>query len=176
MSTHTTREAWAETVLAEAIFSIGRMELDRSNFDHPPAISMGYGPGGTRNKRAFALISPDQSTADRWEVFVTPDTKTALDACHAIVCALTCMYGLGLPGLYDATGRTSDEWAAELYEACGEWPHAPTVARPPKQSTRMLKLACDACGWHCRTSTKQIDALPPEPVCPACAAGNLTAK
>lgn len=51
-------------------------------------------------------------------------------------------------------------WAQPILDALGPFPGAALTGElaggKPKQSTRMLKLECDECGFLCRASKKMI--------------------
>jgi hypothetical protein len=56
---------------------------------------------------------------------------------------------------------------AEIVDEIGPYPHAalnPDESGKKKQGTRMLKLACPACGYAVRTTAKWIDVG--FPTCP----------
>lgn len=80
-----------------------------------------------------------------------------------------CMHAVGLCGKPTETGET-EELVAELtrwLDVLGAYPHAQLDGRSQKkQSTRMLKLACDDCGATVRTSAKWIDEHGTEWPCP----------
>lgn len=78
---------------------------------------------------------------------------------------------MGLEGKATATvaGAAFAEWARELDTKLGTYPHVGLVPvmEIKKQSTRMLKLEADCCGYVVRTTQKWIDVG-----VPSCPCGN----
>lgn len=88
--------------------------------------------------------------------------------------------GLGLGGQMTATIETEVfyAWADPLIEELGPFPGAALdgmalAGGKKKQGTRMIKVACDECGWHFRTSQQNIDAMTNHD-CLACGEGALS--
>jgi len=69
---------------------------------------------------------------------------------------------LGLTGKMTATtaGPAWHEWADPIVKELGKFPGAKLdgilSGGKKKQTTRMLKLVCDECGWTCRTASSHI--------------------
>ena len=83
---------------------------------------------------------------------------------------------LGLTGKMTATtaGPAWHAWADPILKELGKFPGAKLGGSleggKKKQTTRMIKLACDYCDWTCRTTASHIhDAMR----CPVCTDGAL---
>lgn len=70
---------------------------------------------------------------------------------------------LGLTGKMTATtaGPAWHSWADPIISELGKFPGAQLTGElaggKKKQTTRMIKLTCDGCGWTCRTTRAHID-------------------
>jgi hypothetical protein len=59
-------------------------------------------------------------------------------------------------------------WAISILESLGEYPHAKIeITAAPKQSTRLIKVACLNDNYIARVSRSTLDNLG-APICPAC--------
>lgn len=74
---------------------------------------------------------------------------------------------IGLEGKMTATteGEAFKQAVQPMLDAIGDYPHAKLDAtKRKKQSTRMIKASCPACGYTVRTTAKWIDVA--APTCP----------
>lgn len=139
-------------------------------------VSCGFPGGGSARKR-IGECWPDSASADAsTEIFISPvlaDAQTVLATLlhEAIHAAVGCVYGhkgpfkrvavlCGLTGKMTATVASEtlkpvlDQWSAEL----GSYPHAAlSLMGRKKQTTRLVKCKCEACGYVVRTTRKWID-------------------
>lgn len=90
-----------------------------------------------------------------------------------------CATGLGLEGKMTATteGEKFYAWADPIISRLGAFPgvamgDSNPVGGEKKQTTRMKKVTCGACGWTFRTAQKNIDAMT-DHTCLACGEGQL---
>ena len=148
-----------------------------------PAVRVSVGiPAGGKGKKLKAigqcwsnLASADNTT----EIFICPSQSDPVavlaillhELIHAAV-GLKCGHkgafkrvalSLGLTGKMTATipGPALAKDLQALADTLGEYPHAAlntALSGRKKQSTRMIKLTCDDCGWSCRTAQKNVDA------------------
>lgn len=174
---HATRETYlqaAVTALAPRYAAL--------NYPLPQVrVSVGIPVGGKggKLKRIGECWSPLASADKTTEVFICPSQSNAIDILailtheliHAAV-GLECGHkgafkrvakALGLEGKMTATvaGEKLTSELQSLAADLGEYPHAAlntALSGRKKQSTRMLKLVCDDCGWTCRTAQKNVDA------------------
>lgn len=187
-----TREQWISE-------SIGSLRSDFEDIGHtlPDVIraTVGWTSKGLRSKRIGECWYPAAVGDGVPELFITPtitDGARVLDIlAHElthVVAGPDAQHGpefkriataIGLTGRMTATvaGPEFELRAGEILDVLGPYPHpgiTPGVGGTThkKQSTRMLKLECPACGYVARTSQKWIDyGLP---TCP-CGVDMLTA-
>lgn len=155
-------------------------------------ISIGFPSRGIRSKSIGECWASTCTVDGVFEIFINPTLKNASriadvlthELVHAAV-GLEAKHGrvfkkvavaLGLEGKMTATvaGQKWHDWAGPLLEKLGQFPGAPlssalASSAKPKQSTRMLKCECGACGFTFRTSAKwlQPTLICPDPSCGA---------
>lgn len=155
-----------------------------------PAIRCSVGfPGGRsrggRGKRIGECWDSAASSDGSNAIFVSPTIADAATAAHVLVhemihAAVGVKHGhrgpfrrmalaVGLTGKMTATTATPElaDKLAEIVDEIGPYPHAQLnadLSGRKKQSTRMLKLTCPACGYTVRTTAKWIERG--LPVCP----------
>lgn len=181
-----TREEWLNSLkdlLADAWFVPKGQEL-------PPnlRISVGFPSRGGTSLRKPVIGQcwySDASADQQFEIFISPTIGDGLRAgdvlvhelCHAILPKGTkhsrafakLAKKMGLDGKPTAT-IAGPELLAKLQELIadlGDYPHAELrpLFEKKKQSTRMLKAACPACGYTVRLSKQWLDvAIPSCPV------------
>lgn len=148
-------------------------------------ISFGFCSTGRKSKRIGECWSAEASTDGAREMFIVPtltDTGVILaTVLHELVHAAlppTAKHGPLFKKLATAAGLEGKMTATVAGEALkahfAEWvaEHGPCpagalrsgVRLEPKQSTRMLKAACEACGYTVRLSKKWLEVA--TPVCP----------
>lgn len=177
---HTTRE----TYLASATEYLAPHFV---NLGYPlPSVraSVGIPSGGKggKLKRIGECWDKRASSDNTTEIFICPSQSDPVavlaillhELVHAAV-GLKCGHkgsfkrvalALGLEGKMTATfpGAQLASDLQELSHTLGEYPHAAlntALSGRKKQSTRMIKLTCDDCGWSCRTAQKNVDAGTP---------------
>ncbi len=181
MTTKLDREAWltAAANMIQTDLILNACGPDHT-IPHPFRVSVGYPPRSTARSKVIAVCIKAAASADSHnEIFITP----SLDDSHAVLAALAhelvhqaddCASGhqhffariarkIGLEGPLTAThaGAELIEYLNMIVEELGPIPHAAidlSIAKK-KQSTRMVKVFCQSCGWSFRTSTKNIEAM-----------------
>jgi hypothetical protein len=138
----------------------------------------------TSTKKAIGQCWSSLNSADNhFEIFISPKVADSVEVIDILIHELVhatvgikaghkapfkaCALAVGLEGKMtsasagDVLKATIQAWVDEA----GQYPHAPlTQSGIKKQSTRMLKCACQSCGYQVYTSRKWIElALP---VCP----------
>ena len=71
-----------------------------------------------------------------------------------------CAKAIGLTGKMTATIATDkfNQWTQEnIIDVIGKYPHATVTDSKKKQTTRLIKVACDSCGYTVRISRKWLD-------------------
>lgn len=147
-------------------------------------VSIGF-PKGSRagNGKIGQCWAPAASTDRYTEIFVSPELRDgarimdvlAHELAHATVgCEAghkapfkRCATDIGLTGKMTATVATREfsAWARKVMAKIGPYPAgALSSATRKKQSTRMIKCECGACGYTVRTTNKWLDIA--VPTCP----------
>ena len=174
---HTSREAWLQ-----AFADASRPYFAAANFPLPPNIrmSIGFPSSGKRSKAIGECWGEASSEDGNFEIFIKPTLDSAAriadvlthELCHAAVGLQAkhgarfrrCATALGLESKMTATkaGDAWRAWALPVIEAFGPLPAAPMrlggSSAAPKQSTRMLKRECNACGLTMRLSAKWAES------------------
>lgn len=168
----TSREDWLNRFVQHA-----RPIFAAKGFPIPAKVrvSIGFTSNGAKG-RAIGECWSDLASADgSFEIFIVPGMDDAHrvadilthELAHAAV-GLAAGHGpkfgkaaraLGLEGKLTATtaGPNWTAWAGPILKRMGPLPHAKLAgvsSGPKKQTTRMLKATCDACGFTVR-GTKQ---------------------
>lgn len=181
-----TREEWLNAA-AQAIRPI----FDEAGADPYPKfrVSCGFPKGG--RKAIGQAWTPSASGDATAELFISPELDelavvgkgAVLDVlAHELIHAIvgneaghkgpfrTLAKAIGLEGKMTATVPSAAlvDRLLELTAPLGPYPHAELRdLKISKQSTRMLKVLCQGCGFSCRTTRKWLD----EVGTPTCACG-----
>jgi hypothetical protein len=152
----------------------------KAGYDVPKNIrmSVGFTSTGARGKRIGECWTDECSEDGTFEIFIDPklgDASRIADVLtHEIIHAtvgieaghkkpfVDCMKAMGLIGKPTATVAGPDwhKWADKVIDDLGPMPHAaikPGSNGKTKQSTRMIKCECNACGFVFRTSSKWLE-------------------
>lgn len=158
-------------------------------------MSVGFPSKGQRSNTIGECHHAKGSADQHFEIFLRPclqddSRRIAGVLVHELVHAAghwdhkagfrKCAQGLGLGGKMTATTETEVfyAWADPIIEELGPFPGAALnesvlVGGKKKQGTRMVKMACDECGWSFRASQKNIDAMT-DHTCLSCGEGTLS--
>jgi len=191
------REAWlteaASMILDEHLLPVVE-KLGLSPSKAPWRVSVGF-PPRTRGTRVLAVCTASKaSSSGHNEIFVTPSLDDSLEILSALTHELVhqlddCRSGhrgffkavaraAGLDGPLTATHASADlaAYLNTLTDVLGPIPHSSldlNLAKR-KQPTRMLKVQCGSCGFHFRTSERQLAKLDiNDAPCPACTGSYL---
>ena len=172
------REEWLMefTRLATPIFESKGYEVPKNI-----RMSVGFTSKGSRGKSIGECWSNTCSGDDTFEIFITPEMNEAARIAdiltHEIIHAVVgleaghkkpfrdCAIAMGLAGKMTATvaGDGWWSWAQDILDELGPLPHAKLASgattREKKQTARMLKCSCPACGMIMRTSASWIEAI-----------------
>lgn len=161
----------------------------------PYRISVGFPSGKVSKVIAQCWVSGASDDGTN-EIFVSPAIDDSLEVLEAVVHELIhytddCESGhkghfarvarqVGLVGKLTATkaGGGLVSSLQQYIALLGDIPHAkitPSKSGIKKQTTRMLKVSCNACDFMCRATQKNIDKII-YPDCPACESGVLAAQ
>lgn len=182
-----TREQWLEA-------AVGLMapHFRRNGYKDFPKVRVSCGWPSSRGlggKKIAVGECWDKSSAEDSiaQIFVSPRIKKYSDVlpvlAHEVVHAVVgntakhgkvfkkCALAIGLEGKMTAT-IPGERFLAEakhwVEQSLGEYPHSqlnPKGRPTKKQTTRMVKCECEACGYSLRTSRKWLDAAG-APLCP----------
>lgn len=177
-----TREAWLNEFTRRA-----RPVFKKHGYEIPKVrMSVGFTSKGARTNRIGECWTDKASEDGACEIFITPalsdPSRIADILTHELIHAVlgievghkkpfvVAMKALGLTGKPTATiaGPEWHAWADRIVTSLGPLPHAtltPGGNGEKKQSTRMLKCECEACGFTFRTTAKWLEAAP-DAVCP----------
>jgi hypothetical protein len=178
-----TREVW----LQKAIENFKSGLFKRHGYEIPVVrVSVGFPGGGSARKRIGEHWSPNASDDKIGSIFISPvlgDGVKALDVLvHELVHAVMpageghgklfkrCALAVGLTGKMRSTvaGPELIKELNKLIKKLGPYPHAKlNLNKSPikKQTTRMIKMECGACGYIARTSQTNLDLHGPV-LCP----------
>ena len=178
-----TREEW----LLDAIDILREDFADHATIPEKVRVTCGWPSRGGRaeKKKVLGECWPPKCSEDgHTEVFIAPTLAEGIEALAVLVhelvhAAVGCDEGhkgefrtvakaLGLTGKMTATsaGETLLVRLRQIESELGTYPHAKLTPIDKKtQSTRMLKVTCDSCGYLLRTSQKWADLGTPTCVC-----------
>ncbi len=186
------REAWlteaAQFILDDKI----NTHMNGKSYPANYRISIGYPPRSRGNSKAITVCIASAASADSTsEIFVSPKLGDSLSILEALTHELIhysddCQSGhrhhfarlarkIGLVGKLTATKASPAllEYLQTIIDTLGDIPHAAInldIAKP-KQTTRMIKIECQQCGFNYRASQTQIDKITVW-ACPACEVGD----
>jgi hypothetical protein len=184
---HATREQWLE-----AAVSLMAPHFGRNGYADFPKVRVSCGWPSSRGlggKKITVGECWDKSAAEDGiaQIFVSPRIKKhedvlpvlAHEVCHAVVGNAAkhgkvfkkCALAIGLEGKMTAT-VPGEKLLAEakhwVEKSLGDYPHSqlnPKGRPTKKQTTRMVKCECKACGYSLRTSRKWLNEAG-APLCP----------
>lgn len=178
------REAW----LGAAIEILRPMFADAAGVELPADIAVSCGwPGGKSVRKVIGQCWPTKSGDGIPHLFISPTLAEPVEVLATLVHELVhawddCENGhkapfgrvaraLGLEGKLTAThaGERLHEQLAIVADTLGPYPHkrisVNAAGTVKKQTTRMLKVECPACGYVVRTTAKWLELGTPTCVC-----------
>lgn len=173
------REEWLAILASRTLAEIST-RIDYTEEETSVKLSCGFpATQGKRNKVLASLVPPTASQDFNAEVFVTPELSDKHEVAKAILPLLVSVatgdykrgasYRNALQALrLNLAGAPTPPWAYAIVENLPAYPHA-QIELPPvaKQSTRLIKVACNPCGYIARVSRSTLNAFG-APICPAC--------
>ena len=166
-----TREQWLNNAANALRGDFNAINEDFGN----PRISIGFTGSRSGLKALGAAWHKDVSTDGTCEIFIAPHVQTQQDILAVLVHELVhaCGYmghgkdfrrvaiGVGLTGKMTSTVATDalKERLNAIIAEIGQFPGAALNPTSPtkKQSTRMLKMQCESCGFVARASRSAIE-------------------
>jgi len=189
----TKREQWfnaALPLLQDKVFGPNNLVI-------PDNVRIGVGTLSSRsaaakNAKLGVCFPSERSASNMIEIFLSPELEESsrvLDViCHELIHAIdgnenghkgpfrTMAKAIGLEGKMTATvaGERLNATLSEIVTVIGNYPHEKLdTTAVKKQTTRMLKVECDDCGWNFRTNKSQIAAMT-STTCLSCGEDSLT--
>jgi hypothetical protein len=166
------RETWLAEFASQAkphiAASIGGLG---GNEEAVVRLSCGFPPKTGRKATAAAIVPPSASDDFTAEVFVSP----TVDNAQQVAALLLPLLKVALQGNWRsaspkvaAPAASLPSWADAILANLGEYPHAKIeITAAPKQTTRLIKVACLNDGYIARVSRSTLVNLG-SPICPAC--------
>ena len=120
-----------------------------------------FGEGSSKDKTHEIIISSKVDDASRAMDILAHEITPAgvgLEAGHGLEFRALATK-IGLEGKMTATvaGEEFKKVASKIIEKIGEYPHAEFTIGKKKQTTRMVKLTCEDCGFIARASRSALD-------------------
>lgn len=134
-------------------------------------LSCGFPPATGRKAAKAAIVPPSASDDFTAEVFVAPTVDDAAEVARLLLPLLKVAqqgnWRSAAPSVA-APLDTLPHWANDILANLGAYPHAKIeIVAAPKQTTRLIKVACLNDGYIARVSRTTLENLG-APICPAC--------
>ena len=134
-------------------------------------LSCGFTPKTGRKAADAAIVPPSASDDFIAEIFVSP----IVDSTEAVAKLVLPLLKLAHTGNWRSSApsvakplESLPTWAVDILATIGAYPHAALeIAAAPKQSTRLIKVACVTDGYIARVSNSTLTAHG-APICPTC--------
>ena len=165
------REQWLAAFANAARPHISRSLTNGGDEEAAIRLSCGFAPTTNRKRSDAAVVPPTASEDFTAEVFISPTIDAAETVAKHIIPLLAIAQAGNWRNQAPAVAAPLTElptWAASILANLGAYPHARlNITRAPKQSTRLIKVACAADGYIARVSRTTLATLG-APICPAC--------
>jgi hypothetical protein len=171
-----TREQWLLLAVEEFRKGLFAPKKYKVPYVH---VSVGFPSTGRKSKTIGEHWYPEASIDKKGQVFITPALGKAMAVLEVLVHELVhaavgpghghgpvfkkCALAVGLEGKMRSThaGRELKQVITAVISKIGPYPHSELKSGwspKKKQSTRMLKMSCDDCGYIARASLTAITA------------------
>lgn len=181
MPKHDTREAWLKAGV-DAL----RQHFEQNGYPIPTAVRVSVGWPRSSRKAIGQCWKRSAAKDGVSQVFISPVLANGVEAldtlAHELVHAaidphgghngkfITASKAVGLTKGKPTQAGAGDDLLALLTDVAarlGKYPHAALSPNdgPPKQSTRLLKVVCQDCGYTARVTRKWLDDVG-APLCP----------
>ena len=165
------REQWLAAFASAAKPSIARNISGGGDEEAAIRLSCGFPPKTGRKAATAAIVPPTASQDFTAEIFVAPTVDQAAEVAKAIIPLLRVAQAGNWRSAAPSVAQPLAElpnWAISILESLGEYPHAKIeITAAPKQSTRLIKVACLNDNYIARISRSTLVNLG-APICPAC--------
>lgn len=171
------REQWLAQLASRSARHITSALRDGGDEEPILRISCGFTPSARGGRALADLLPPSVSADDTAEIFISPSVDDARQVARLLLPLLVMAHA----GTYKQTqavdsacsrlglnGEQLPDWLEREITRMGIYPHASVnLEARPKQSTRLIKVACNTDGYIARVSRKALNTFG-APICPAC--------
>ena len=165
------REQWLAAFANAARPHISRSLINGGDEEAAIRLSCGFAPTTNRKRSDAAVVPPTASEDFTAEVFISPTIDQADTVAKHIIPLLAIAQAGNWRNQAPSVAAPLAElphWAGSILANLGAYPHARlNITRAPKQTTRLIKVACPNCGYIARVSRTNLVAYG-APICPAC--------
>jgi hypothetical protein len=165
------REQWLAAFASAARRPIAASISGGGDEEAAIRLSCGFPPRTGRKAATAAIVPPASSEDFTAEVFVSPTVDSAVEVAKAIIPLLRVAQSGNWRSAAPSVAQPLDSlpvWAESILEHLGAYPHAKIeIAAAPKQTTRLIKVACLNDDYIARVSRSTLVNLG-SPICPAC--------
>jgi hypothetical protein len=165
------REQWLAAFASAAKPSIARNISGGGDEEAAIRLSCGFPPKTGRKPAIAAVVPPTASQDFTAEIFVSPTVDDAATVAKSIIPLLQVAQAGNWRNAAPTVAKPLDtipQWATAILERLGSYPHAALeIAAAPKQTTRLVKVACLNDNYIARVSNSTLVQLG-APICPAC--------
>ena len=165
------REQWLAAFASAAQPSIARQISGGGEEEAAIRLSCGFPPRTGRKAALAAVVPPTASQDFTAEIFVSPTVDQATEVAKSIIPLLQLAQSGNWRSAAPSVAKPLDTlpaWSLAILERLGSYPHAALeIAAAPKQTTRLLKVACLNDNYIARISRSTLVNLG-APICPVC--------
>jgi hypothetical protein len=165
------REQWLAAFASAAKPSIARQINGGGDEEAAIRLSCGFPPKTGRKAALAAVVPPTASQDFTAEIFVSPTVDDATTVAKSIIPLLQLAQSGNWRSAAPSVAKPLDtipQWAISILERLGSYPHAALeIAAAPKQTTRLIKVACLNDNYIARISRSTLVNLG-APICPVC--------
>ena len=165
------REQWLAAFATSARRNIASSIQGGGDEEAAIRLSCGFPPRTGRKAAVAAVVPPTASEDFTAEIFVAPTVDSASEIAKAIIPLLRVAQSGNWRSAAPSVAQPLADlpsWAEAIIERLGDYPHAKIeVAAAPKQTTRLIKVACLNDNYIARVSRTTLTELG-APICPAC--------
>lgn len=173
------REQWLAAFASAAKPSIARNISGGGDEEAAIRLSCGFPPKTGRKAAVAAVVPPTASQDFTAEIFVSPTVDDAATVAKSIIPLLQLAQAGNWRNAAPSVAKPLDtlpSWSLAILERLGSYPHAALeIAAAPKQTTRLIKVACLNDAYIARISRTTLEYLG-APICPVCSIALVEAR
>ena len=165
------REQWLANLAIAVRPHIASAIADGGDEESAVRLSCGFPPKSGRKAVHASIVPPTASADFTAEVFVSPTVDDAETVARLILPLLRVAQSGNWRSASASVAKpleTLPSWVVPILDSLGAYPHAKIeLTEAPKQSTRLIKVACLNDNYIARVSRSTLVNLG-APICPAC--------